>query len=107
MVTSFVARMYAGVLAAFGVNVTVTPDGIFTDVKLNTPFGGSCKTVFDMGVNAPSAPVLPLTKVPAEAMLANPKSTINNVNAFLIAFLLNSFFIFIRFIGLLSSKLPC
>jgi hypothetical protein len=36
-------------------------------VKLNTPEGGSASAVFVVGLNAPSAPVLPLLKVCAIA----------------------------------------
>lgn len=55
------ASMTTGVFAAFLWNVTVTPAGMFTEVKLNTPLAGGCKTVVAVGLNAPSAPVLPLS----------------------------------------------
>jgi hypothetical protein len=64
IVTSPVARMTTGVLAAFFVNVTATPEGIFTVVKLKTPLGGSVSVVLAVGFKAPSAPVEPLTNAP-------------------------------------------
>jgi hypothetical protein len=67
IVTSPVARIVTGVFAAFFEKVTVTPAGIVTVVKLNTPLGGSVRVVFAAGANAPSAPVLPLTNTWAAA----------------------------------------
>jgi hypothetical protein len=67
MVTLPVASIVTGVLAAFRVKVTVTPAGMLIVVKLNTPSGGSVSVVFVVGLNAPSAPVLPLLKVCAKA----------------------------------------
>ena len=55
-----------GVLAAFRANVTVTPAGIVTVVKLKTPLGGSGTVVLAVGANTPSAPVLPLLNVCAD-----------------------------------------
>jgi hypothetical protein len=63
MVTLPVARRMTGVLAAFRVKVTVTPEGILMVVKLKTPFGGRASVVLLEGLKAPSAPVLPLLKV--------------------------------------------
>jgi hypothetical protein len=63
MVTFPVARRIAGVLAAFRVKVTVTPEGILIVVKLKTPLGGSARVVLLVGLKGPSAPVLPLLKV--------------------------------------------
>ena len=60
IVTSPLARKTTGVFRAFFLNETVTPAGMLTDVKLNTPLGGSVSSVFTVGLNAPSAPVLPL-----------------------------------------------
>jgi hypothetical protein len=56
-----------GVLAALRRNVMVTPLGIFTEVKLKTPLGGNGISMLTVGLKAPSAPVLPLSK-------ANPGS---------------------------------
>jgi hypothetical protein len=67
IVTSPVARIVTGVFAPFLAKVTVTPAGIVTVVKLNTPLGGSASVVFAAGANAPSAPVLPLTNTWAAA----------------------------------------
>jgi hypothetical protein len=64
IVTSPVAKNTTGVLAAFFVNVTATPDGMFTVVKLKMPFGGSVSVVLAVGFKAPSAPVEPLTNAP-------------------------------------------
>ena len=61
IVTSPLARIVTGVLVAFFWNVTVTPGGIFTEVKLKMPLGGNCSCVFTVGLKAPSAPVLPLS----------------------------------------------
>src|SRR5207249_2509632 len=60
--------------------VTVTPAGTFTVVKLKPPESGSvCATVHGVGLheglNAPSAPVLPLENPCAEAPAARPRST--------------------------------
>ena len=81
IVTSLVARIVTGVLAAFRAKVTVTPAGIFTVVKFNTPPGGNVTggvTVqgvgAQLGANAPSSPVLPLLKVCAKPGRA-PKRT--------------------------------
>ena len=60
IVTSPLASITTGVLVVFFLNVTVTPEGMFTVVKLNIPPGGSGSSVFTVGLNAPSAPVLPL-----------------------------------------------
>jgi hypothetical protein len=62
MVTFPEAKIVTGALAAFRVKVTVTPTGISTVVKLNTPLDGTVSTVFAVGAKAPSAPVLPLSK---------------------------------------------
>lgn len=72
IVTSPLASMVTGVLAAFRVNVTVTPAGMLIVVKLSTPVEGSgIVTVHGVGVQvgakAPSAPVLPLLNVCAIA----------------------------------------
>jgi hypothetical protein len=72
MSTAPVARRITGVLAAFRVNFTVTPWGITTVVALNTPLGGSGTVTVQgvgvhVGLNGPSAPVLPLLKVCAAA----------------------------------------
>lgn len=53
--------MTTGVLVEFFRNVTVTPNGILTVVKLNTPDSGTCNCVLTTGLNALSAPVLPLS----------------------------------------------
>jgi hypothetical protein len=66
-VTLPLASMVTGVLAAFRVKVTVTPAGMLIVVKLNTPLGGRASVVLVVGLNAPSAPVLPLLKVCANA----------------------------------------
>jgi hypothetical protein len=58
--TSPEAKRVTGVLVAFGVKVTVTPEGMLIVVKLNTPEGGTCNVVLAVGAKAPSAPVLPL-----------------------------------------------
>src|SRR5574337_513561 len=63
--TSPVARMVTGVLVWLRLKVAVTPLGIFTVVKLNTPLAGSAVSTMHgvglhVGLNAPSAPVLPL-----------------------------------------------
>jgi hypothetical protein len=63
MVTLPVASIVTGVLAALRVKVTVTPAGMLIVVKLNAPSGGSVSVVLLVGLNAPSAPVLPLLKV--------------------------------------------
>jgi hypothetical protein len=66
MVTSPVANIVTGVLAALGIKLIVTPLGIFTVVKLNTPLGGTCTFCVEGllgGANAPSAPVEPLLKL--------------------------------------------
>jgi hypothetical protein len=67
MVTLPVASIVTGVLAALRVKLTVTPAGMLIVVKLNTPSGGSVSVVLVDGLNAPSAPVLPLLKVCAKA----------------------------------------
>ena len=67
MVTLPLASNVTGVLAAFRVKVTVTPAGILIVVKLNTPLGGRVSVVLVVGLNAPSAPVLPLLNVCADA----------------------------------------
>jgi hypothetical protein len=59
--------MITGVLVTFFWNLTVTPAGISTVVKLKIPLGGIVNVVFAVGLNAPSAPVLPLTKPAALA----------------------------------------
>jgi hypothetical protein len=63
IVTFPVASRVTGVLAAFRVNFTVTPLGMFTVVKWKTPLAGNVSVVFVAGLSAPSAPVLPLLKV--------------------------------------------
>jgi len=68
IVTSPLARIVTGVFAAFFVKRTVTLDGILTVVKLKTPEGGSVRVVVAVGLNGPSAPVLPLLKVCAIAI---------------------------------------
>lgn len=67
MVTLPVASSVTGVLAAFRVNVTMTLAGMLIVVKLKTPFGDSANVVLVVGLNAPSAPVLPLLNVCASA----------------------------------------
>ena len=49
--------------ATLGMNLTVTPLGMLIVVKLSTPAGGSVKVLSVVGLNAPSAPVLPLLKL--------------------------------------------
>jgi len=61
MVTLPLAKIVTGVLVVFFLNVTVTPEGIFTEVKLKIPLGGNCSWVLTVGLKAPSAPVLPLS----------------------------------------------
>jgi hypothetical protein len=61
------ASTVTGVLVAFRVKFTVTPAGMLIVVKLKTPSGGSVSVVLVVGLNAPSAPVLPLLKVCANA----------------------------------------
>ena len=61
IVTLPLARITTGVFVVFFVNVTVTPLGILTVVKLKIPLGGNCSVVFTVGLNAPSASVLPLS----------------------------------------------
>src|SRR5206468_5424073 len=63
IVTLPLARSVTGVLAAFGMNFTVTPLGMLIVVKLNTPACGSVNVLSVVGLNAPSAPVLPLLKL--------------------------------------------
>jgi hypothetical protein len=58
------------VFAAFLLNFTVTPAGMFTVVKLKTPLGGRLSVVLAVGLKAPSAPVLPLLNVCADAPVA-------------------------------------
>jgi hypothetical protein len=74
IVTSPVAKIVTGVLALFFRNFTVMPAGMLTVVKLKTPFGGSCRVVLTGGLNAPSAPVLPLVKAWAWAGANNPRT---------------------------------
>jgi len=66
-VTSPLASSVTGVLAALRPKRTVTPAGILIVLKLNTPPAGSGIVTFAVGLNAPSAPVLPLLKVCASA----------------------------------------
>jgi hypothetical protein len=82
MVTLPVASIVTGVLAALRVKVTVTPAGMLIVVKLNAPSGGSVSVVLLVGLNAPSAPVLPLLKVcpKAEPALAAIAASRTNVN---------------------------
>jgi hypothetical protein len=63
IVTLPLASIVTGVLVAFRVKVTVTPAGMLMVVKLKTPDAGSASVVFVVGLNAPSAPVLPLLNV--------------------------------------------
>jgi hypothetical protein len=63
MLTLPVASIVTGVFATLRTKRTVTPEGIVTLVKLKMPFGGGVSVTFAVGVNAPSAPVLPLLKV--------------------------------------------
>jgi hypothetical protein len=67
MVTLPLARIVTGVLAALRANLTMTPAGMLIVVKLKTPLGGSASVVLVVGLNAPSAPVLTLLKVCANA----------------------------------------
>jgi hypothetical protein len=67
MVTLPLASSVTGVLAALRVNRTVTPAGMLIVVKLNTPSSGNVSVVLVVGSNAPSAPVLPLLNVWANA----------------------------------------
>ena len=68
MVTLPLARIVTGVFVAFRVTFTVAKGGMLTLVKLNTPLGGRASVVVPFGgVNAPSAPVLPLLNVWASA----------------------------------------
>src|SRR5205814_1307893 len=67
MVTSPLASIVTGVFAAFRRNLTVTPRGMLIVVKLKTPLGGSASVMSAVGLNAPSAPVLPLLNVWATA----------------------------------------
>jgi hypothetical protein len=67
MVTLPLASSVTGVLDALRVKVTVTPAGMLMVVKLNTPDGGSASVAFVVGLNGPSAPVLPLLNVCADA----------------------------------------
>jgi hypothetical protein len=67
MVTLPLASSVTGVLAALRVKVTVTPAGMLIVVKLNTPLGGRVSVVLVVGLSAPSAPVLPLLNVWADA----------------------------------------
>ncbi len=66
--TSPDANITTGVLVVFLPKVTVTPDGMFTEVKLNTPLSGNCSRVFTVGEKAPSAPVLPLSNAWARGL---------------------------------------
>jgi hypothetical protein len=72
MLTSPVASITTGVLVALRWNLTITPVGMVTEVKLNMPDGGSGTVVFTVGANGPSAPVLPLVNAnaPNDAQLA-------------------------------------
>jgi hypothetical protein len=76
IVTSPLARIYTGVLAELRWNVTFTPAGMFTVVKLNIPSAGNVRTVSLVGLNAPSAPVLPLLNAHATegALTASAKA---------------------------------
>lgn len=74
--TSPEAKIVTGVLVVLGESVTVTPAGMFTVVKLNTPPGGTFKTVLDAGEKAPSAPVLPLLNGPEKAVSGMKKKAI-------------------------------
>jgi hypothetical protein len=76
IVTFPLASQTTGVLVAFFLNVTVTPVGTFMVVKLNTPLGGSSNSVFTVGLNAPSAPVLPLLN--ANARLGETQTLTKN-----------------------------
>jgi hypothetical protein len=67
-ITAFpLASIVTGVLVALRVKVTVTPTGMLMVVKLNTPDGGRASVVFVVGLYGPSAPVLPLLNVCADA----------------------------------------
>jgi hypothetical protein len=66
MVTFPLASQTTGVFVAFFLKVTVTPAGMLTVVKLNTPLGGNSNSVLTVGLNAPSAPVLPLLNANAK-----------------------------------------
>src|SRR5262249_51059722 len=57
------ARSVTGVFVALRVKLTVTPTGILMVVRLKIPLGGMATLVFAVGLNAPSAPVLPLLNV--------------------------------------------
>jgi hypothetical protein len=74
IVTLPVARITTGVLVTFFLNDTVTPAGMFTVVKLKIPLGGKSRTVVTVGLNGPSAPVLPLLNA-AKAGAANVAAT--------------------------------
>jgi len=60
MLTLPLARITTGVLMVLRANVTVTLAGMVTVVKLKMPDGGSGTVVLTVGLNSPSAPVLPL-----------------------------------------------
>lgn len=58
----------------------VTPVGMFTVVKLNTPLAGIWSTVFAVGSNAPSAPVLPLSNAAWARQGASSSAAMTPIN---------------------------
>jgi len=74
--------MVTGVFDALRLNVAVTPLGMFTVVKLNTPLAGSAVSTvhgvgLHVGLNAPSAPVLPLENAAPAGRVPIPTTTLN------------------------------
>ena len=91
MVTSPVASIVTGVLAAFFLNLTVTFEGMFTVVKLKTPLASRGTVVVLVkpdGLNAPSAPVLPLSKAKAADGNARHKIKAKRMNFLVLNFTL-------------------
>jgi hypothetical protein len=66
IVTLPLASSVTDVFATLRANRTVTPEGMLTVVKLKTPLGGRFTVTLPVGLNGPSAPVLPLLNVWAQ-----------------------------------------
>jgi len=83
IVTLPVASHVTGVLVALCTNLTVTLKGMLIVVKLKTPLGGTVNVVMPLvvGLNAPSAPVLPLLKAWPHAVVAHKSVTARPITA--------------------------
>jgi hypothetical protein len=79
MIASPAASKYTGVLREFFAKKTVTPAGILTVVKLNFPSGGTVNTTSVVGLNGPSAPVLPLLNPACTTPIGTARPTTTNV----------------------------